>query len=798
MPKPGYTASEPTPNILLVPTEWVKVGEPDRNGDEWTEDDVFGLVKDGDKGYVVEGYYVENWSRTVNGDPIHEDMTRAPYFDRQALASGIMVWHFDYYLRSNTINGANDAGTDPNRPQMDPIEFDYNDNTQELQLNVTRGEPSDVMWGAATGITSGTRMLAPGVPPETRSGEPQGPIEISGTVLPTQTADSPFTVENDPDNDAMVVEISGLGDCNLEIFKVNGDTETSVGGPSNEAGAGGAESIEITQPPAGDYIARVGDVTVCGDYSGTVTFTSNATPGEFSTLGAGDTWSNWSQEPTGWAFTNVRPHGFFELSHTAEAPLNGAMRIDILNIGAGEVDLSPGYMRSKPTSADGQSAVNVGRKNKVTIPIFNNGGKQATNVKVQLHRNNKRGPVIARGKVKKIPGYSRRNITFTYRPASEGFTTVVTKVDPRKAIKEVNEANNRQEADTWAGPRKPKVLVVDDDGSVDSQTIYAGALASAGIPYAIEYNHVNEATMNKYEAVVWEGGLERYQGQLNEADRKAITAYLDGGGKLLYTSPRGAAALGEAPGSTNPGSTADMPRFLRQYFGASYVDTLQVGGGKITGTGDILGKATFQTDVFPGRPLQDVFKVAEHPEGESAIGEAKPIASWEKGGEDALMGTRVTGDAAHKRFRSVFLGLNLQQLTKTDDVVFFIERVMKHFGVKSKGYRAPKKPVIYHAQVRNRIAGTPTPINAVVTGKGFKGPVQLAYRVHGSGDRFKIVNMAKGKQTGSYRGLIPGSAVTANGVEYYIKAGSSYDPGPAVKKVVFHAIGVGPNQATGD
>lgn len=793
IPKPGYQATEANPNILLVPTEWVKVGEPDRNGDTWTEDDVSGLVQDGDKGYVVEGYYIENWSRTVNGPPIHPDMTRAPYFDRQALASGIMAWHFDYYYRSNTINGSNNAGSDPNRPQMDPIEFDYNDNTQELQLNLTRGEPSDVMWGAATGITSGTRMLPPGIRPS--GGEPQAPIEISGTVLPTQTADSPFTVENDPDNYSMTVEISGLGDCTLEVLKVEGDQEQSVGGPSDSGAVGDAESVEITQPAPGNYIARVGDFAACGDYQGTVTFASSGGSGneELITTGAGDTWSNWSKQPTGWAFTNVRPHGFFELSHTSEAPGNGTMRLDVLNISSTETDLSPGFARPKATSADGLSALNVSEPSKLTIPIFNNGGKEAKNVKVALRRGTKRGPVIAKGQIKEIPGYSRRTITFDYRPRTEGFTTIVTEVDRGKAIKEVNEANNFQESDQWAGPRNPKVLVVDDDGSTDSESLYAGTLASLGIPYAIQYGNVDASTMKKFQAVVWEGGLERYQGQLNEADRTAIKTYLDGGGRLLYTSPRGAAALGEEPGSTNPGSTADMPQFLRTYFGASYADTLQVGGGKVTGTGDILGKRDFQMDVFPGRPLQDVFKIAAPPEGEAPIGEVRPIASWEKGGEGALMGTRVAGDTAHDKFRSVFLGLNLRQLTSTDDSIYVMDKVMKHFGVKRSGYSTPKKPVIYHSQVRNRIEDTDTPINAVVLGKGFKGPVQLAYRIHGSGRPFKIVKMTKGSGNGSWSGQIPGSFVTPNAVEYYIKAGRSFDPGPAVKKVVYHAIGVGPN-----
>ena len=135
--------------------------------------------------------------------------------------------------------------------------------------------------------------------------------------------------------------------------------------------------------------------------------------------------------------------------------------------------------------------------------------------------------------------------------------------------------------------------------------------------------------MNKYEAVVWESGLERYQGQLDVDDRAAIKSYLDRGGKLLFTSPRAAGALGDAPASTNPGATPDMPLFLRDYFGAAYVDTVQVGGGKVTGLGDIFGTKQFSTDVFPGRPLQDVFNLGASEIG-TATAEAERIRELER------------------------------------------------------------------------------------------------------------------------------------------------------------------------
>ena len=64
--------------------------------------------------------------------------------------------------------------------QMDVEEWDFNDNTQEIALNMNRAEASDVAWDAATGITSGTHRPNPTVessPGDTagRDRHPDGP-----------------------------------------------------------------------------------------------------------------------------------------------------------------------------------------------------------------------------------------------------------------------------------------------------------------------------------------------------------------------------------------------------------------------------------------------------------------------------------------------------------------------------------------------------------------------------------------------------------------------------------------------
>ena len=146
MPMKNYDVTKVDPNIILVPVEWT---------DSTAPADVYGLPKDPKNGkYITQGWYIEYVSRSVNAPPLHPDMDRSPYFDRYAYATGVLVWHFDYYKKSNVYYGSNNGQTDANRSQMDVEEFDFLDNTQELQLNYTRGEPSDPFFGTATGMTN--------------------------------------------------------------------------------------------------------------------------------------------------------------------------------------------------------------------------------------------------------------------------------------------------------------------------------------------------------------------------------------------------------------------------------------------------------------------------------------------------------------------------------------------------------------------------------------------------------------------------------------------------------------------
>ena len=64
-------------------------------------------------------------------------------FDKAAHGSGLLVWHYD--------RGGNQ--NNPARLRMAVLEYDYRDGTQELRLNLNRGEPTDPWSDTALGAT---------------------------------------------------------------------------------------------------------------------------------------------------------------------------------------------------------------------------------------------------------------------------------------------------------------------------------------------------------------------------------------------------------------------------------------------------------------------------------------------------------------------------------------------------------------------------------------------------------------------------------------------------------------------
>src|SRR4029453_17624760 len=140
-------------------------------------------------------------------------------------------------------------------------EFDFNDDSQELQLGLTRGEATDLVWDAATGITSGTR-LAHGAG-ASEGGSPQGPQTWTGAVTPVTPHEQEIVVEDNPANGSMTVTITGDGDCKLALFDPSG---TQVGGTQDSGSVGDSETITAADPEPGTWKAVVSDFAGCISY----------------------------------------------------------------------------------------------------------------------------------------------------------------------------------------------------------------------------------------------------------------------------------------------------------------------------------------------------------------------------------------------------------------------------------------------------------------------------------------------------------------------------------------------------
>ncbi|HUR05470.1 MAG TPA: immune inhibitor A domain-containing protein, partial [Nonomuraea sp.] len=798
IPHAGYTVGQADPNLLLVPVYEIAVGETDKVGHTWTTNDVYGLAKDPKTGkYVIEGYYVELTSRSVTAPGLRAG-SRGAMFDRAGHGSGLIVWHFDNYRRSNLYFNGNDAQNDAERYQMDVEEFDQNDNTQELQRNETRGGPEDYLLAAATGITSGTRQLPPGTKPVT--GSPSNPIDISGgPVTPATPSSTTFAVPDNPANSSMTVTIGSdlVGDCTLTVT----DPKGKKYGPNDSTGPAESESMQITKPIAGTWTVTVGDFAACATWSGTVRFEG---AGAVVTSGAADTWSNWSKKPTGWAFTNVGPRAAEGTASVVEGGNAGQEQVtlDVLQL-TGQLDVSPGFAGGELFPTGGRGPVIAGRANAMSVPVFSNGSKAATGVVVTVREGSASGPVVAT-KTVDLAGFSRKEVAFTWTPKAFGPQHLVVTTDEAKKLAEAEESNNSQAVVVQVSPAQPKVLVVDDDGLIGADSAATGALAALGVPYATANRHATAALMKQYQAVIWVTGIERYLGQLDATDQKEIASYLGGGGKLMFAGNRVFDALGSPPDRTNPTATDTAIAFLGHWFGARATDgsytVVQPSAFPATGAGVLQGYAD-QLAVAPGRGIFGTAGLSSKgpagngktnaPYGTAAAAMTFPLARFpaiKPQDETPLLGVSVTGDAAHKGFKTIMLGFSLTQQTHADQTVNLVKGAMSFFGVQTGPPLTAKQPVIFHAPLRDWESGQPAPVTAEVLGAG-RAPVVLHYRRHGTGGYY-AVRMLPGTRAATYTATIPGAAVQPDGVDYYVSAQSVSSPLAASAGGYAHGIGI--------
>lgn len=686
---------------------------------------------------VLEAFLLHNSSRTAHGPRNWGSPVDGPdepaFFDRLLLNSGLVVWHMDRTSSSNN-NSA--------RYRLDLEEFDFLDTTQELALNHTRGEPTDPYFDTATGLSSATRVDA--------AGAPSAPISFAGTAPPSADAKlAPYTFEFDvPRNDAnqlMQVEVtcaSEGGDWDLYVDELRNGTWTQVASGATSACS---ESASLASPTLGArHRVRVYNwlaPDVAGGFTGEVSFDTA------EVFARADTYDN-DGNPSGWTIGNVRPKADgLQLSSEVAGPQE--IVVDVVR--DARADVSPGFLTTG-------RALRSGRAGVLRTEVFNNGGAAASDVVVQLRES---GRTIARRTISSLAPGASAPVTFDYTPTREGVHLLNVAVTT--SATESSTANNSQisELTAYATGATDGVLVVDDDGGFGTQQAFEAALTRLGVPYAVTHRHPSAQEMWRYRAVFWESGLERMAGQLTRSDVLALRSYLDGGGRVWFSSPRLAAGLtarsDTVTGAINPGVD---PQFGADYLGIGYHDTVQRGGGVAAPVGTSAFGDSFRFRPFTGRPLQDVPRLAQ-----SSVGTVTPVLDWLQSGQRVgTLGTLVRGDDAHGGFRVVFTGLNAASVTSAQDQVDLTRGVLQLLGVAASGY-APDAPVVHHAPLRSALRGEALEVSAVVAGTRVER-VNLAYRPFGA-STWSSVRM-RNAGGGLYAYTLPASLVQPPGIEYRI------------------------------
>ena len=697
---------------------------------------------------ILEAHLLHFSSRSAHGprrwgSPI-DGADQPAIFDRMLLNSGLMVWHFD-----DTIGNNNDSS----RYRLDLEEFDFLDKTQELALNRTRGEPTDTYFDTATGLSTATRIRSGGALP--------APMSFEGTAIPL--AEAPiggppleytfeFTVPNNPNVLTFTVKETCAtegGDWDLYIDQLIDGAWTQVA-----SGATGAcsESAGVSKPDlGGEYRARVKNylaTDIAGGFTGEVSF------GRGEIYLRPDTFNNDGAE-TGWTIGNVRPIAD-GVQISAEVLAPQTMSVDLIK--DKRADVSPGFLRS-------DDAILAGRESTLRSEIFNNGGTIAKNVAVSLF--DASGARVGSETISSIAAGRSAEVSFPWTATAEGRQilglTVTTASD------ESTTNNNRQvtELSAYAAKALGNVLIVDDDDGYDANEAYEGALTTLGIPYAVTHAHPTAAELKRYKAVIWEASISRMAGQLTPEDVAVLKSYLDGGGRVWFSSPRLSAGIGATSdtvtGSINPGVD---PAFAANYIGMGYQDSVSRGGGLGTPTNDWTSKVSFAFKPFPGRPIQDIPKMVG-----SAFGKVSTIHEWFRSDEKVgALGTLVQGDAAHKNFRTVFTGVNIASIVTPEAQVDLVQNVMKALGITSAGTYTPGTAVLHHAPPVYSLAGETQVLTAYVNGADVQS-VQVLYRVFGTKE-IKAIPMTE-RADGMFEATMDGRLFKVPGLEYAIVAQTS-------------------------
>ena len=694
---------------------------------------------------LAEGFLIENFNRNAALENYNACVYSPANFDRQAYASGLAIWHWDF------TNYQSLGNNDVIRPMLDLKEFDRRDATQDLALGITRGDPLDLFWGDPVGISGATQLSPAGATIDPPAGSPYTVAAAPGTT--TRTPE--WTVPNREFGVPMIVTLSwnteDIDDWDLAVERKVGDEWVDAGSDGALPGSG-SETVSFVFEPGSTYRAAT---TNYASVSPTAEVSIAYNTIALVQLGPPGTRNN-EFEQTGWQVTNLRPNGYSGLSHDAEG---SPITFDVIKHTASTLDVSGDFLRQV---TDRPEPVIAGKSLKLGTWLYNHGIKPAKGATIALYDADPAKGAAPLSTLKRDLGaYARVPVVFSYTP-KPGLNELYVKTTAAGDLIPGNDVV-RTELTAYRGATAD-VLIVDNDRGWQREQAVEAVLQGLGVPYHVVEGEPSAATLKRYKAVTWiTTTVSGAKGVLSPNAVSAITSYLDGNGKFWFMSSRAMTYLA--------GPDLAATAFLAGYFGLSAANNLlNSPGTALRAKASPGGAGDLTLGYVDGRPYLDYGNMATNgvTVGDETVypkGKAEALYHHSVFPENVIA-ARVTGTSG---FRAVY-SFPLDMLTGAKHRVAFGKEMLSFLGVKTGSAAASTRSLrverFQHVQV-----GESWPVIVGAVAPEGVDSVDLFHRPQGTLEYSRLALKPAG--SGMYEGTIPASRVANNGIEYFARMTTS-------------------------
>ena len=679
---------------------------------------------------LAEGFLIEQLSRSGAQTNFNACTYQSADFDRQAYASGLLIWYWDF---TNYESLGNDNAA---RPMLDVKEFDRRDDTQELGLGISRAEPLDLFWGDPVGISGATPLSAKAVGLAPPAGSPYTvTAPAPGTSANTPEWTAPLTKFNVPMIVTLDWQTSEIDDWDLTV-------ERKVGTKWVEAAADGAppatgpEQVSFVFEPGGIYRANAANfASVSPQATVTVSYDIGAIP----LFGAAGTLNSEFQQ-TGWQITNIRPNGYRGLAHAIERS-GRAIVFDIVKHTNATTDVSGDFL--KP-AAERAEPILAGKQTLLTTKLYNHGGKPVKATLSFFDRDPATGAAPLATVSHSLGAYQRKPLSFNYTPKL-GLNELWVKTTAPGDLVPGNDVVRSELVAYQSGPAD--LLLVDNDRGWSQEEAIEAVLQSLGVRYHLVVGEPSLATLKKYKSVIWTTTtVSGYKGVISAEAIAALKQYLSGGGKLWAQSTRLMSYLAGLHGEAE---------FLAGYFGLVAENNLLGSMGKAVRVGSSSAElASLDMGYLDGRPYLDYGVMAS----EGVKGKATALYKHSLR-SDGVIATKVEGTG----FRTVY-SPPLGVLTAAKDQLAFAKEALAFLGVPTDKASAAAATIKFNRFGYVQVGQGWTVQVGAVAPEGVRS-VELIYRPAGAVAWTSATLKAVGD--GIYEGSIPKQNVRNNGLEYF-------------------------------